>query len=63
MAESPVQSARGVRPLKPKASSDDQVMRLFVLVIGLYLVVSLALPLYAMFSKSCLLYTSDAADE
>jgi len=54
MAESPVQSARGVRPLKSKASSDDQVMRLFVLVIGLYLVVSLALPLYAMFSKSVL---------
>lgn len=40
--------------LRAKSSADDQAMRLFVLVIGAYLVVALALPLYAMLSKSML---------
>ena len=46
------QAVKSASLLRPKSSSDDRIMRLFVLVIGVYLVVSLALPLYAMFSKS-----------
>ncbi len=38
--------------IKPKASRDDWQMRAFMLVIGLYLLVALAFPLYAMLSKS-----------
>ena len=38
--------------IRPKASRDDKVMVGYMLVIGLYLVVALALPLYAMLSKS-----------
>jgi len=52
MAVTPSSLSATVRPLKPKASADDHVMRLFILMIGLYLVIALALPLYAMFSKS-----------
>lgn len=39
-------------PLRRKSSSDDRAMRLFILVIAVYLVIALALPLYVMFSKS-----------
>ena len=38
--------------VRPKVSRDDRVMRAFIGVIGLYLAVTLALPLYAMMSKS-----------
>ena len=38
--------------IKPKASRDDWHMRAFMGVIGLYLVIALALPLYAILSKS-----------
>ena len=38
--------------IKPKVSRDDWTMRAFIGVIGLYLVVTLALPLYTMMSKS-----------
>ena len=38
--------------VKPKSSRDDWTMRAFMGVIGLYLVIALALPLYAMLSKS-----------
>ncbi|NIM28500.1 MAG: putative 2-aminoethylphosphonate ABC transporter permease subunit [Gammaproteobacteria bacterium] len=38
--------------VKPKASRDDRMMRAFMGVIGVYLLVSLALPLYVMLSKS-----------
>ena len=38
--------------VKPKSSRDDWIMRAFMGVIGLYLVVALALPLYSMLSKS-----------
>ena len=38
--------------VKPKFSRDDWTMRAFIGVIGLYLVVTLAMPLYAMMSKS-----------
>ena len=48
---------KGPGVLKSKSSSDDRVMRLFILVVGVYLVIALALPLYAMFSKS--VFTSD----
>ena len=45
----PVRAAERVRP---KTSKDDRVMVGFMLVIGLYLVIALAFPLYAMLSKS-----------
>ncbi len=38
--------------VKPKSSRDDWIMRAFMAVIGVYLVVALAMPLYAMLSKS-----------
>jgi iron(III) transport system permease protein len=47
-------NSRGRPALRAKSSADDQAMRLFVLVIGAYLVVALAMPLYAMLSKSML---------
>ena len=40
--------------LRRKSSSDDRAMRLFTLVIGVYLIVALAFPLYVMLSKSTL---------
>ncbi|MBL4739972.1 MAG: putative 2-aminoethylphosphonate ABC transporter permease subunit [Sneathiella sp.] len=39
-------------PIKPKLSRDDWVMRIFVLGIGLWLVVTILMPLYAMLSKA-----------
>ncbi len=41
-----------VKPIKPKSSKDDRQMLFFVLIIGLYLLVALAFPLYAILSKS-----------
>ena len=38
--------------IRPKTSKDDRIMSAFMLVIGLYLIVTLAFPLYAMLSKS-----------
>jgi len=40
------------RRVKPKLGRDDWIMRAFMAAIGLYLVVTLALPLYTMLSKS-----------
>lgn len=40
------------RPLTPRLGSDDWIMRGYMCVIVLYLVVALALPLYAMLSKA-----------
>ena len=45
--------------IRPKLGRDDWVMRAFILVIGLYLVITLALPLYAMLSKSFNTYAFD----
>jgi iron(III) transport system permease protein len=59
MATTAVQVGKGSGVLKSKSSSDDRVMRLFILVIGGYLVIALALPLYAMFSKS--VFNSDGS--
>ncbi len=47
------------KQIKPKAGRDAWIMRAFILVIGLYLVVTLALPLYAMLSKSFNTYSFD----
>ncbi|MCF6320668.1 MAG: ABC transporter permease subunit, partial [Rhizobiaceae bacterium] len=47
--------------IRPKAGSDTWIMRAFMLVIGLYLVVTLALPLYAMLSKSFNTFSFDLA--
>ncbi|WP_169546011.1 putative 2-aminoethylphosphonate ABC transporter permease subunit [Sneathiella aquimaris] len=38
--------------VKPKLSRDDWIMRAFILGIGLWLVITLLMPLYAMLSKS-----------
>lgn len=38
--------------VKPRSSRDDRQMLVFILIIGSYLVVTLALPLYAILSKS-----------
>ena len=42
----------GAPVIKPKVSRDDWTMRAFIGVIGMYLFVTLALPLYTMMSKS-----------
>lgn len=47
------------RPLKPKLGRDEFAMRAFMVVIAVYLVVALALPLYAMLSKSFSTYSFD----
>jgi iron(III) transport system permease protein len=51
MAEAVVATGTA-RKIKPKMGRDDWAMRSFMLIIGLYLVASLALPLYTMLSKS-----------
>lgn len=45
--------------IKPKTSKDDRTMIGFMLLIGLYLIVALAFPLYAMLSKSFSSYYFD----
>ena len=46
-------TSAGAAPIiKPKTSKDDRTMTAFMLVIGLYLIITLAFPLYAMLSKS-----------
>jgi iron(III) transport system permease protein len=47
------------RPIKPKLGRDELAMRGFMAVIALYLIVALALPLYAMLSKSFSTYSFD----
>lgn len=47
--------------IKPKVGRDDWIMRSFIVVIGLYLVITLAFPLYAMLSKSFNTYAFDLA--
>ena len=42
MAATEMQVREKASPLKAKSSSDDKLMRLFILVIGAYLVVALA---------------------
>ncbi len=41
-----------MRHIKPKISKDDMIMRLSMAAIALYLIVAIALPLYALLSKS-----------
>jgi iron(III) transport system permease protein len=43
--------------IRPKLGRDDWMMRAFMVVIGLYLLVALAFPLYAMLSKSIETYS------
>ncbi len=63
MAATAEAAARGrpnrAKPLKPKLGRDDLIMRGFMAVIALYLVIALALPLYAMLSKSFSTYRFD----
>ncbi|WP_169569688.1 putative 2-aminoethylphosphonate ABC transporter permease subunit [Sneathiella limimaris] len=46
------QALYSAEEVKPKLSRDDWVMRAFILGIGVWLVITLLLPLYAMLSKS-----------
>ena len=48
--------------IRPKVSRDDWLMRAFMGVIGLYLLITLAFPLYAMLSKSLDSYRFDLAN-
>lgn len=48
--------------VKPKLSRDDWTQRSFMLVIALYLIVALALPLYAMLSKAFSIYQFDLTE-
>ena len=48
--------------IRPKASRDDKVMVGFIALIGFYLIVTLALPLYAMLSKSFTTYVFNLGD-
>jgi iron(III) transport system permease protein len=47
------------RPVKARLGRDDLIMRGFMAVIALYLVIAIALPLYAMLSKSFSTYRFD----
>ncbi len=47
------------KPIKPRLGRDDLIMRGFMGVIALYLVIAIALPLYAMLSKSFSTYGFD----
>ncbi len=59
MVDTPLNPAQMGPKIKPKTGRDAWIMRAFIVVIGLYLVITLALPLYAMLSKSVNTYTFD----
>ncbi len=48
--------------IRPKLSRDDWAMRGLMVAIGLYLIITLALPLYAMMSKSIEIYAFQPAN-
>ncbi len=48
--------------IHPKTSKDDRTMIGFMLVIGLYLIIALAFPLYAMLSKSFTTFSFDLSN-
>lgn len=52
MSEAVLPAGRTQVPVRPKISRDDKTMRLLMVGIGLFLVVAVLLPLYAMLSKS-----------
>ena len=47
------------KPIKPKSSRDDRQMLLFMVVIASYLVVALALPLYAILERNGYRYRAE----
>ncbi|RMD60974.1 MAG: putative 2-aminoethylphosphonate ABC transporter permease subunit [Alphaproteobacteria bacterium] len=51
------QVRRPAARIRPKLNRDDWLMRAFMVAIALYLIVALALPLYAMLSKSFEIYS------
>ncbi|MGI9413681.1 MAG: ABC transporter permease subunit, partial [Hyphomicrobiales bacterium] len=51
--------SRQAAPVRPRLSRDDRMMRGYMVAIALYLIVALALPLYAMLSKSFSTYAFD----
>ncbi|MCP4983695.1 MAG: putative 2-aminoethylphosphonate ABC transporter permease subunit [Gammaproteobacteria bacterium] len=59
MSESATAAAGAAALIKPKTSKDDRIMVGFILVICLYLLITLAFPLYAMLSKSFSTYAFD----
>ena len=48
--------------IHPKTSKDDRTMTGFMLMIGLYLIIALAFPLYAMLSKSFSTFSFDLSN-
>jgi iron(III) transport system permease protein len=54
-----ISAAASAPVIRPKTSKDDRTMIGFMLVIGLYLIVALAFPLYAMLSKSFTTFAFD----
>ena len=59
MSSTTIASDNAAPLIKPKSSKDDRAMVGFMLVIALYLIIALALPLYAMLSKSFSTFTFD----
>ncbi|MCV6592422.1 MAG: putative 2-aminoethylphosphonate ABC transporter permease subunit [Silicimonas sp.] len=57
MTDAAVPTPPSGKPIRGKLSRDDIIMRGSMIVIGLYLLVTMALPLYAMLSKSFSTYT------
>ena len=62
MASTMTVAAGSAPVIRPKTSKDDRTMIGFMLIIGLYLIVALAFPLYAMLSKSFSTYAFDLAN-
>ncbi len=62
MASGVAEAGSAAPRVRPKISRDDWLMRAFMGVIGLYLLVTLAFPLYAMFAKSLDSYRFDLAN-
>ncbi len=52
MADHAVTAALAAPVVRAKSSRDDWIMRAYMVAVGLYLVIALALPLYTMLSKS-----------
>lgn len=58
MMQADISMPTGAR-IRPRLSRDDVIMRGYILVIALYLIIALAMPLYAMLSKAFTAYRFD----
>ncbi len=61
MSDATFPSTVSGKPIRRKLSRDDIIMRGSMIVIGLYLLITMIFPLYAMLSKSFSTYTFDLA--